>query len=59
MSDHDFDELSMKINPDIETGNKMMDDFFKKHFEPHTGMWVRKHPEIKKLHYLYSNYFKG
>ena len=59
MSDHDFDQLSLQINPQQETGNKKMDDFFKKHFKPDTGMWIRVHPEIKKLEYLYEKYYKG
>ena len=59
MSDHDFDQLSLQINPQEETGNKKMDDFFKKHFKPDTGMWIRVHPEIKKLEYLYEKYYKG
>lgn len=58
MSDHDFDQLSLQINPQEETGNKKMDDFFKKHFKPDTGMWIRAHPEIGKLNYLYKNFYK-
>lgn len=58
MSDHDFDQLSLQINPQQETGNKKMDDFFKKHFKPDTGMWIRAHPEIDKLNYLYKNFYK-
>jgi len=58
MSDHEFDELSLKINPEEKTGNDLMDKFFKNHFESHTGMWIRKHPEIKRLHSLYKKYYK-
>jgi len=58
MSDHDFDQLSLQINPQQETGNKKIDDFFKKHFKPDTGMWIRAHPEIGKLNYLYKNFYK-
>ena len=58
MSDHEFDDLSLKINPNQETGNVLLDKFFKNHFEPHTGMWIRIHPEIGKLKYLYETYYK-
>lgn len=58
MSDHEFDELSLQINPNEKTGNDLMDKFFKNHFEPHTGMWIRAHPEINKLDYLYKTYYK-
>ena len=59
MSDHEYDELSRKINPNEETGNEMMDKFFQTQFQPDTGMWVRWHPEIKKLEYLYKKYYKS
>jgi hypothetical protein len=35
-----------------------MDRFFKNHFEAHTGMWIRKHPEIGKLATIYKKYYK-
>tara|TARA_B100000287_G_scaffold257047_2_gene241672 strand:+ start:375 stop:719 length:345 start_codon:yes stop_codon:yes gene_type:complete len=59
MSDSDFDELSKKIDLDVSTGNRKMDNFFKKHFEPDTGMWIRKHPELDKLDWIYEKFFKG
>ena len=33
MSDAEFDELSQKINPTEKTGNRKLDNFFKKHFQ--------------------------
>ena len=58
MTDHEYDELSLKINPNEETGNDVMDKFFKTQFQPDTGMWIRWHPEVKKLEYLYKKYYK-
>ena len=58
MTDHEYDELSLKINPNEKTGNDVMDKFFKTQFQPDTGMWIRSHPEIKKLEYLYKKYYK-
>ena len=58
MTDHEYDQLSLKINPNEKTGNDMMDKFFKIHFQPDTGMWIRAHPEINKLDYLYKKYYK-
>ena len=37
MSDHDYDQLSLQINPQEKTGNELMDKFFKTHFKPDTG----------------------
>ena len=59
MTDHEYDELSLKINPSEKTGNDVMDKFFKTQFQPDTGMWIRSHPEIKKLDYLYKKYYKN
>jgi hypothetical protein len=58
MSDAEFDSLSLEINPGEKTGNKKMDNFFKKNFESDTGMWIRKHPEKHHLDYLYQTYYK-
>lgn len=58
MSDHDYDELSRKIDVNKDTGNKKMDDWFKKHFVPDSGMWVRSHPEITRLDSLYKKYYR-
>ena len=49
MSDDEFDSLAKKINVDKSTGNRKLDNFFKKHFETDTGMWIRKHPELSKI----------
>ena len=59
MSDADFDELSYKIIPQLETGNPMLDTFFQEEFTPCTGQWVTKHPEKDKLKYIYHTIFKG
>ena len=59
MSDGEFDELSKKINPAEKTGNRKLDNFFKKHFEADTGMWIQKHPEKNKLKFIYETHFKG
>jgi hypothetical protein len=58
MSDAEFDELSKKIDPSFKTGNRKLDNFFKKKFSADTGMWVHMHPERHKLDYLYRSYYK-
>lgn len=59
MSDNEFDSLAKNINPNEKTGNRKLDNFFKKHFMPDTGMWIHKHPERKKLRYIYETYYRG
>ena len=58
MSDGEFDQLCLKINPKVSTKNRKLDNFFKKHFDPSTGQWIHKHPEKNKLKYLYNTYYK-
>ena len=59
MSDDEFDSLAKSINPNEKTGNRKLDNFFKKEFETDTGMWIRKHPEINKLEHIYKTYYRG
>ena len=58
MTDHEFDDLSLKINKNLQTGNKVMDNFFKKDFMPDTGMWIRSHPELNKIIKIYNTFYK-
>lgn len=57
MSDADFDKLSYSINPNESTGNEKLDKFFREEFEPCTGMWIYKHPELDKIKKIYSRYY--
>lgn len=59
MSDAEFDALSYKIDVSVSTKSRKLDNFFKKHFEPCTGMWIRRHPEKNKLEWLYQKYYKN
>ena len=58
MSDKEFDSLALKVNPQEKTGNRKLDNFFKKHFQPDTGMWIRKHPDINGIAHIYELYYK-
>ena len=57
MSDAEFDELSLQIQPSVETGNRKLDNLCKKHFSPETGMWIRKHPDKRGLENIYHRYW--
>lgn len=59
MSDADFDSLARSISPEEKTGNRKLDNFFRKHFQPDTGMWIHKHPEKDKLRHIYETYYKN
>jgi hypothetical protein len=58
MSDSEFDKLAYSINVKEKTGNRKLDNFFRKHFKPDTGMWIHSHPEKNKIQALYEKYYK-
>jgi len=35
-----------------------MDNFFKTEFNPSTGQWIHKHPELDKIKIIYHKYYK-
>lgn len=47
MTDAEFDALCLKIKPDVVTGSILLDTFFKTEFDPNTGSWIHKHPDLK------------
>jgi hypothetical protein len=57
VSDAEFDRLSRKVNLRTITDDRKLDDFFRREFDPSTGMWVLKHPQIKKIAAL-AEYYK-
>lgn len=52
VSDAVYDAVSKEVDLTISTGNEVFDSFFKEHFDPSTGMWIRQHPDLHKLHAL-------
>jgi NAD-dependent DNA ligase len=59
MSDADFDNLCREIKVNESTGNEKMDNFFKTEFNPSTGQWIHKHPELNKIAEIYKKYYKS
>ena len=57
ISDHEFDALCLKVDPEIKTGNRKMDNFFKNKFDPSSGYWIHKHPERRIIAELYERYY--
>ena len=49
VTDAVFDSECLKVNVTLSTGNKKLDTFFRKHFQPDTGLWVHKHPDKEGL----------
>jgi hypothetical protein len=59
MSDAEFDDLCMQVNLEQGTGYRKLDTYFRNHFVPDTGMWIRKHPDKRGLATIYHRHFKG
>lgn len=49
VDDATYDSVCSQVNKNLDTGSKKYDAFFKDHFEPYTGMWVHRHPDLKGL----------
>lgn len=59
MSDADFDQLALQIDPQVSTGHAVMDQFFRTQFQPDTGQWIHKHPELERVKQLYLRVYKN
>lgn len=57
ISDTVFDKMCLEVDLKVDTGNKVLDGYFKKHFDPSTGQWIHKHPELDKIATLYNTYY--
>ena len=57
MSDNEFDSLARSIDVTKKTGHKKLDKFFKTHFMPDTGMWIRNHPDLSGIKFIYEKYY--
>ncbi len=57
VNDFVFDEAAYKIDLKQSTGNKNLDNWFKKNFDPCTGSWVWNHPGINQLEWIFNKYF--
>lgn len=59
MTDAEWDALAKQINPNMNTGNRLMDRFFRDEFKDYTGQWIHAHPELDLIAYLYQQYYAG
>lgn len=57
MGDAEYDALSRSIDLTVDTGSPENDAFFRSHFSPDTGMWIRRYPHLDQLHKLYALHY--
>lgn len=53
-----YDVESYQVDLNINTDRPDLDAWFRANFQPHTGMWVRNHPDLPVLQRLYREYGK-
>ena len=58
LSDAVYDKESLLVNAKQKTGNSRLDRFFRNNFNPDTGQWIRKHPDIPQIKKIYNDYYK-
>lgn len=58
ISDAEFDKMCLQVKKDVDTGNKVCDNYFRNKFDASTGQWIRHHPELDKIAILYTRYYK-
>lgn len=58
VSDSVYDVESFSVNLKIPTNRIDMDYWFWGNFNPYTGMWIHKHPELTRIASLYERFYK-
>lgn len=59
VDDGEYDRLSDLVDVSVDTGNPLLDKFFKEEFVAYSGSWIQKHPELDKLEALWYLYHKN
>lgn len=57
ISDAEFDEQCKLVDLTVSTGNRKIDNFFKNYFDASTGQWIHKHPELRKVKWIYEKFY--
>lgn len=52
MSDSEFDKLALEVDLSIDTRRPDLDEWFRKEYQPHTGSWIWRHPELNIIKVL-------
>ena len=59
VSDKEYDALSNMIDTQELTDRPALDQFFKEHFTPYSGIWIYDHPELDKVLSLTKSIIKS
>lgn len=56
VSDAVFDVESYQVNLNIATNRPDLDYWFMGFFQPCTGMWIHKHPDLERIKEIYREH---
>lgn len=48
-SDHEFDQACLMVDLSIDTNRPHLDEWFRREFDPSTGSWIGKFPELEGI----------
>lgn len=58
VSDDEFDRECMAVDVRIDTGRPELDEWWRGHFQAHTGQWIHGHPELARVAELFNNEYR-
>lgn len=58
MTDSEFDAMATEIDLSIPTARPDMDEWFKREYQPHTGQWIWKHPQLVRIGEIYERQYR-
>lgn len=56
--DYVFDVEAYQVDLSVHTDRLDLDFWFIANFEPDTGLWIHRHPELDKIRKLYERRYK-
>lgn len=58
VSDARFDTEARKVNLSLDTPRPDLDKWWRENFDPSTGMWIHKHPELSLVKKIYERFYR-
>lgn len=57
LTDEQFDNLAKSVNLSISTARPDLDEWWRREFQADTGMWIHKHPELRRIGEIYEQFY--
>lgn len=53
-----FDRLAIEVDLSINTTRPDLDAWWRANFQPYTGSWIYRHPELERVRRVYLAFYK-